>query len=720
MGFLQELINNTMNYSRFEKWMIILQIGILFLLSGLLYYEMTKRLDAGNAKIIGTITFKQRTVQRKYASRVVWEDMEQHFPLRNKDSIRTATAADAEITLNDGTKIQLNENSMILLNLDEDKTNIDFAYGSLSAQNAGSGDSKIQIKTGETSVSVGNGDVKLSKEEGKNLSVAVEKGEAEIVSLGKESQKIGSDEKATLQGSDGKLEIKKQELKQIAPNDLARFYTQENLQTVNFEFQSNPTYKNSKLEISQNSGFTGNIVSEKITGSNFKKSLKEGVYYWRLKSEEEISSVRKFTIYKTKSVDLVSPSNGQKIGAAEETVYLNLLWSKSELSSNYKLEISDTKDFGKLIQSTTTMVNSISLPLGKGKYFWRVVSTDPSGTILTSSVFSFNISEADKPKPPTLFNPQPGSNIDLVLAEKTGIRFNWSSTSSSSEFFLSQSPKFESVILQKTVDGNFLDIKEKLPAGIYHWKVSLKNKDGSIGESSAVRSFEIKTLGTIKLHSPKEDVSFSSKDVYFSGIPFSWEKLSYTGNYQLQISTDSSFSKIVKSYSSAQNKLTIKDLDEGEYVWRVVLLNSDGSVLISSSSQKLTVTSPLISSKNFETGEPGSEEEIPDLKLIFPSEGQTLNMTKSNSIRFRWSPVPGIKEYRFRLFNGKKEIYSVVSKNAQVDFKKLDLLDEGEFRWTVASADSGKPGENTSTFKVELDAILEEVEVLSPDVQYEE
>jgi len=712
-----------MSYSRFEKWIIVLQIGILFLLSGLLYYEMTKRLDAGDAKIIGTITFKQRTVQRKYASRVVWEDMEQHFPLRNKDSIRTATAADAEITLNDGTKIQLNENSMILLNLDEDKTNIDFAYGSLSAGNNGnSGDSKIQIKTGDTSVSVGNGDVKLSKEEGKNLSISVDKGEAEIVSLGKESQKIGTDEKATLQDKDGKLEIKKQELKQTSPNDLARFYTQENFLPVTFEFSLNPSDKNTKIEIAQNSSFTGNVVFEKISNTGFKKSLKEGVYYWRLKSNEETSSIRKFTIYKTKSVDLVSPSNSQKIGTDESTVYINFLWTKSELSSNYKLEISDTKDFEKPIHSTTTMVNSLSFPLGKGKYFWRVTSTDPSGTKLTSITYGFSVMDSEKPKAPNLFNPPSGTNIDFVLAEKKGIRFNWSASSSSHEFLLSQSPKFESVILQKSVDGNILDLKEKLRPDIYYWKVILKNKDGSLGESSSTNSFEIKTLGTIKLHFPKEDISISSKDVYTGGISFGWEKLSSIGNYQLQISTDSGFSKIHKSYPTAQNKITVKDLEPGEYVWRIALLNSDNSILISSASQKLTIVSSQVGSKNLDTGESISEEtpEILDTKLIFPAPGQILNMTKSNSIRFRWSPVPGIKEYRFRLFNGKKEIYSTLAKTTQVDFKKLDLLDEGEFHWTVASADSEKPAENTSTFKVELDAILEEVEVLSPDVQYEE
>jgi hypothetical protein len=42
-------------------------------LSIFLYADFNRKIDAGNAKQIGTITFKRQVAQRKYLAQVVWE-----------------------------------------------------------------------------------------------------------------------------------------------------------------------------------------------------------------------------------------------------------------------------------------------------------------------------------------------------------------------------------------------------------------------------------------------------------------------------------------------------------------------------------------------------------------------------------------------------------------------------------------------------------------------
>jgi hypothetical protein len=109
------------NYSNFYLIPILLLV--------ILFFDFRRRLDAGSREQIGTITFKEKTVQRKFTDRVVWESMENSFPLYNKDSIRTGELSDAEITLTDGTKLAMDENSLIVLNITKGEQEIDFAYG---------------------------------------------------------------------------------------------------------------------------------------------------------------------------------------------------------------------------------------------------------------------------------------------------------------------------------------------------------------------------------------------------------------------------------------------------------------------------------------------------------------------------------------------------------------------------------------------------------------
>ncbi len=54
-------------------------------------------------------------------------------------------------------------------------------------------------------------------------------------------------------------------------------------------------------------------------------------------------------------------------------------------------------------------------------------------------------------------------------------------------------------------------------------------------------------------------------------------------------------------------------------------------------------------------------------------------------------------------------------------FSKLEVLDRKTFKWSVSPIDKNTSNEETSgNFKIELDAIKEDIEIISPDVQYEE
>ncbi|MCE9500863.1 MAG: hypothetical protein K8R21_10250, partial [Leptospira sp.] len=89
-----------MNLHRFKQWVSIIlspewrlltilsTTAILFTI--VFFCDLNRSQSFGTRKIIGNITFKKNTVQRKFDNQVVWGNLENESPLSNKDSIRSA------------------------------------------------------------------------------------------------------------------------------------------------------------------------------------------------------------------------------------------------------------------------------------------------------------------------------------------------------------------------------------------------------------------------------------------------------------------------------------------------------------------------------------------------------------------------------------------------------------------------------------------------------
>ena len=110
---------------------------------------------------------------------MIWEDVDNNSPVYVNDSIRTADLSQAVVRLKDGTTIELDENSMILLAETSGAINITFAQGTMYARRAAvaeAGTEKVNIVSGDATVAVEQSDVKLSQSEGKQLDLTVSKG----------------------------------------------------------------------------------------------------------------------------------------------------------------------------------------------------------------------------------------------------------------------------------------------------------------------------------------------------------------------------------------------------------------------------------------------------------------------------------------------------------------------------------------------------------------
>ena len=173
-----------------------------FFITGIL----PQRCRPASNELIGTITYKRKIAERKYAGQVIWEGIENNVPVYNYDAIRTSDQSEASVRLNDGTEIKLNENSMILLALNKNQIDIQFNQGSIVAtRGEAKGDLKtLNIKSGSTNISIGKSDVKLAQNKSGDLNLSVAKGNAAI-DTGKESADLGADQALVVSKDSGML-----------------------------------------------------------------------------------------------------------------------------------------------------------------------------------------------------------------------------------------------------------------------------------------------------------------------------------------------------------------------------------------------------------------------------------------------------------------------------------------------------------------------------------
>ena len=327
---------------------------IITVCSVLLYADYSIREGAGDAKRIGTITYKKKVAQRKFASQVVWEDLEQNTPVYNNDTIRTADLSEAIVNLEDGTSINLDENSLILLATTGAGINIDFSHGSITANRAAgaTGDAgQVTIQSKEAVVSLDKGDVKLSKTGDRGMDVTVTAGTAEI-KTGSVEKTIAKDEKAVITG-DRQAKVVKLNLKLSSPRPNENFVTAAAAMPVSFAWSRSEGVGAVNLEIARDGGFARGVLTRPSAGTAHVENLAEGTYYWRIRAlnagtgAPEYSDIRRLGVIRDLPLRLLYPRTNEVISYSVKPPIINLRWAENKLAAEYIVEISRDPAFQK-------------------------------------------------------------------------------------------------------------------------------------------------------------------------------------------------------------------------------------------------------------------------------------------------------------------------------------------------------------------------------------
>lgn len=534
--------------------------------------------------VLGELGFLENSAKLKVSGDLVWRDARRGDPVSQGSSVFTGEQAQAVVSMNSGSSIQLGANTLIRIN------------------------ERVQLENGLVHTTLGSQPLELSisgvnyrlEGEGARLqlsqsalatTLSVVKGELKVAGVA-ESFELKKDQGLEVGAGSAKKVV--YEIPLLSPQAGAKFWTRD-LERVSFEWQSATA---AKLEVSRDLNFTETLFSQELAQNTQGLELPVGTYYWRVSQGDKVSRIGEFSILAEQPIILMQPKAGTVIElAAGQKVFTQLLqWSDTKVQS-YELLL-EREGVLEIIELQQT---DYSLKLSKtGELRWKVRPKDSDRPKALESEWSrLILLEAQDFKAPVW----PSAFVELSKSrEDQSADLRFESTGLEHEWVLELKGEIISTTRQVTREMSF-PYQEK--AGEYELKVRSFNKFGEASPWSEPLKvnwipFQVREPirgQEIKLERPDQRVNFQ------------WEG---EGEQSFELSKDEDFSQIIIT-RKAVSATEIVFPEVGTYFWRVRRL--DGTY---SPPTKVKVEpSPPLSA-------PEAPPELKqELKLEFKSEKKT-------------------------------------------------------------------------------------------------
>lgn len=682
---------------------------IIAVFSALFYIDVHRRVDVGDAKVIGTVTFKKRVAQRRYSRQVVWEDLERTEPIYNNDTIRTGDRSEAVVRINDGTEFTLNENSMVLLSLGGEGLDLEFNQGSITAKREGiSGEpmGKVRIKAGGASVSFDKSTVNISKGKDDNINLVVDKGSA-LVKTDAGEKTVAEDYRATVLLKTAAVSVEKQKLVLLSPPSGSVFPAKGPEVPVGFSWKQLPEEGDYSLEIEPVDAAAGRNISRKTAGNSLAIPLRSGSYKWSVRyrsrtGAEESSETRNFIILPYETIAAISPTANAVYFYKSKPPLVHFKWSPSSTASGYVLAIFRDAELTSKFTEVGTLSTSVSLDtLPEGTWYWKVDAASGIsgvGTVASSETRKISIAKRTDLPPPEPLVPRPGMRFWKKAVSEKPIRFSWRNDPeiSLAEVTIAQDPEFKKIFHREKKKTSFFSLEKDIPVGTYFWKVRGVMDENAYTEYSPAWNFSVTEEVLLELLSPVDKQIIVPQDEEDTvKVRFSWKQVDYDGTFTLQIARDGEFKNIVAEKPQKGFFAEVPELGRGTYHWRVIMNDEDGSAVMKSAPRSFVIEDRL-------------RAPVP----LAPLNNATVDMSDKKSLPFRWQPVPGADLYRLELFMLKDgRGYRIMNRTTKTPFYEMDelyRLDEAKFQWTIRAYDmqDGKILRTSPEAKYSFDIVL--------------
>lgn len=667
-----------------DFFVVIFCLSLAGFFAHLFWQDLNSFTVRGDKQEIGTISFKHNVAQRKFDDRVVWERIASGTKLYFGDTIRTSDLAEAVLTLNDGTVVDLGENTMIQVGT--------YAGGGIQISISG-GDIQVDSTTASSSVSlrlddgslvnVGAGSSLFAKSDSENgiHNVEVKSGSAQITTESGQTAELAYGESVNVENGS---EIKKNAVTVIyPPKELKILNTGENFIPVRFEWKSAEP-EGVTIQTSYSRDFTKIVTSREISNSSSAEMrVANGIVFWRVftpKSKDSAVTGR-ITVEKLSAAKGLSPSESAVFSYRSSLPKISFRWEGNEFAQRYRLLISSTPDMRKVAYDSEVSGNFVTVDsLVAGDYWWQVTpfyAVNNLGYAAGSEAIPFKVIRSQEVRRPELT--VPADNTQIIHKENISTNFIWKSEirDASYELSIAKDFDFNNIVYSVTTDQT-RHAREFLPSemrdGTYYWKILRKSSDpDDKTPESEIRAFRVTRYipEDNKLLYPPENTLIEGEK--FSATAFMWklsdENLKKSYPSVLQISSTQNFSKINIERTTNASVLDNMELPAGVYWWRVGVRDESGALKDVTSARAFTVLSDLASPE-----------------ILAPAQNQELMIYNYAPVAVSWKEVPDAEYYSVKIVNGKGEL--VKQKNSVRDNSVNFVLDEGVYTCSVQAVAS--------------------------------
>lgn len=486
-----------------ERSLIIGAILLLFLEIGLLLTGLddvptwAPRSNLNNGRVIGQMNRTESNVRRRALSSLVWEESQTHDPLYEFDSVLTLSGSAAQIQFNSKTTLNIDENTLIVLEETPDRENgslrVRFSRGLLRSKNPRHG---IEINNDTWTLTAEEGSVVnlVGLNDGR-FDLELSEGQAHLRSQDG-VQDISRGERLLIR--DSRIEERKHLTTELKWDESSpsRLYSHEFPVKTELKWHGEAEF----IHLITPERTEKKIPLENLMTGHFLE-LNEGTYLVSLTKADRVSETRLLQVRKAPLFRYYSPLPRDRIKTGSEPIFS---WEPTEFATQYRLEVSPSKDFSTGVRTWKSETPIFKTQLAEeGAFFWRVIGLDENKTPIPEPRIYPLFMVPDPLDSPELHTPKirrpasplessdeskPRSGASLVRRwwallvpsasaqnEAHGLEalFTWSSIEGADHYIIeiSKSHGFEDpVVIQRTSEPRFL--WRGFEKGMYFWRVA--------------------------------------------------------------------------------------------------------------------------------------------------------------------------------------------------------------------------------------------------------
>lgn len=640
-----------MKFSKADAAFTAVVLAGIAALSLLLYWHQRAQ-SAGSGEAIGKVFYKREIAMRKFADRLVWDNVESGTPLYSHDAVMTGNYSDAELVLNNGLRLKLEANTLIELDLGGEGINLKLEGGG--------------IKTAGTAASA-----TISTADGK--AIRLDNAAASIRSMGASTAVEVNSGSAQVAGKDGKTEVVSGGEILSGAQKLRATLTLTGLvedavllvagKKGRVSMECSPGAD--RVEFAQTSDMqsprTVKLVDGKATAE-----LSPGDWYARCRGENNaVSTIRHFRVLESGNYRLFRPEKVTKFTNRPE---VHFEFQPPRGASRTRIEIASDAQFASTVIDQTISGHSAHFTLPKaGIWYYRLSAVADSRTLVqfAPATGSFTLAQADAVLA-FVHATEPVFPLNQVSEGRAMLYYEGSG---SFRFTLRQQAGQDTIASGETAGGMF-----KLPPNLAAGKYELLLTSGS---AKAAQRFTVRDRLALELISPKDDVQLWAV-AGSAALAISWRS-SEDALYQALLADDAGMKNVVRKEETSRKELQWSNLKPGTYYLRVLALK-DNLPRAESKTVRIKI-----------------EDRLAPVSEVYPKDEQKVDVAQKGALQFRWQPVTGATAYEVRLLqkrgNSLVAIDTEVTKKPAFSFRNWRKLKEGELIWEVRALrtdDSGK------------------------------